>query len=45
LREQYQIVTKYRPEVIGVRVAVAAFNVAEEVDRLLDALVKIVPAL
>jgi L-cysteine/cystine lyase len=45
LREQYQIVTKYRPEVCGVRVAVAAFNVAEEIDKLLQALVQVVPAL
>jgi selenocysteine lyase/cysteine desulfurase len=45
LREQYRIVTKFRPEVCGVRVAVAAFNTAEEIDKLLAALVKVVPAL
>jgi selenocysteine lyase/cysteine desulfurase len=45
LRDQYQIVTKFRPEVRGVRVAVAAFNVAEEIDKLLAALAKVVPTL
>lgn len=43
LRDDYQIVTKFRPEVCGVRVAIAAFNVADEVDRLLGALAKVVP--
>jgi selenocysteine lyase/cysteine desulfurase len=38
LRDQYQIVTKFRPEVCGVRVSIAAFNTAEEIDRLLNAL-------
>ena len=38
LREQYQIVTKFRPEVCGVRVSIAAFNTAEEIDRLLRVL-------
>ncbi len=45
LRDRYHIVTKYRPEVCGVRVAVAAFNVAEEIDKLLAALAKIAPTL
>lgn len=38
LRDDHQIVTKYRPEVCGVRVSIAAFNTAEEVDRLLNVL-------
>jgi selenocysteine lyase/cysteine desulfurase len=45
LREHYQIVTKFRPEVCGVRVAVAAFNTHEEIDKLLEALAKVVPTL
>jgi L-cysteine/cystine lyase len=45
LREQYQIVTKFRPEVTGVRVAVAAFNVEEEIDKLLEVLAKVIPML
>jgi selenocysteine lyase/cysteine desulfurase len=38
LRDDHRIVTKYRPEVCGVRVSIAAFNTAEEVDRLLNVL-------
>jgi selenocysteine lyase/cysteine desulfurase len=38
LLEDYQIVTKFRPEVCGIRIALAVFNTTEEVDRLLDAL-------
>jgi selenocysteine lyase/cysteine desulfurase len=38
LLDDYQIVTKFRPEVCGIRVALAAFNTIEEVDRLLGAL-------
>jgi len=38
LRERYAIVTKFRPEVCGVRVSVAAFNTAAEIDRLLEGL-------
>lgn len=45
LRERYRIVTKVRPEVCGVRVSVAAFNTAAEVDQLLTALAAIVPLL
>lgn len=38
LRERYKIIAKMRPEVNGVRVTVAAFNTAVEIDRLLAAL-------
>ena len=43
LRDDYQIVTKFRPEVCGVRVAIAAFNLGEEVEHLLGALAEVVP--
>jgi cysteine desulfurase / selenocysteine lyase len=43
LLDEYQIVVKFRPEVCGIRVTLAAFNTAEEVDRLLRALVRLVP--
>jgi len=43
LLDEYQIVVKFRPEVCGIRVTLAAFNTAEEVDRLLEALVQLVP--
>jgi selenocysteine lyase/cysteine desulfurase len=43
LREHYQIVTKFRPEVCGVRLSVAAFNTAAEIDRVLEALDVLVP--
>ena len=43
LLDDYQIVVKFRPEVCGVRVTLAAFNTAEEVDRLLHALIRLVP--
>jgi selenocysteine lyase/cysteine desulfurase len=45
LLDEYQIVVKFRPEVCGIRVTLAAFNTAEEVDRLLHALVHLVPRL
>jgi selenocysteine lyase/cysteine desulfurase len=45
LLDEYQIVVKFRPEVCGIRVTLAAFNTAEEVDRLLRALVRLVPFL
>jgi L-cysteine/cystine lyase len=44
LREEYAIVVKFRPEICGIRISVAAFNSAEEVDRLLEALVCLVSA-
>jgi len=45
LRERYRIITKVRPEVCGVRVSVAAFNTAAEIDQLLTALAATVPHL
>jgi cysteine desulfurase/selenocysteine lyase len=42
LRDDHRIVTKYRPEVCGVRVSVAAFNTAQEVDCLLDVLERVI---
>lgn len=45
LRERFSIVTKFRPEVGGVRVAVAAFNTIDEIDRLLQALKVLVPTI
>lgn len=38
LRERYSIVSKVRPEVLGVRISVAAFNTEQEIDLLLEAL-------
>ena len=43
LLEEYQIVVKYRPEICGVRIGVAAFNTAKEVEQLLTALGRLVP--
>ena len=45
LRQRFSIVTKFRPEVCGVRVAVAAFNTIEEIDRLLQALTILIPTI
>lgn len=45
LREQYHIVTKFRPEVCGVRVSVAAFNTEEEIEQLLKALTHVASTL
>jgi selenocysteine lyase/cysteine desulfurase len=45
LLDEYQIVVKFRPEVCGIRVTLAAFNTAEEVDRLLHALNHLIPRL
>jgi selenocysteine lyase/cysteine desulfurase len=38
LYRQQRILIKYQPEHIGLRVSIAAFNTAEDVDKLLDAL-------
>ena len=38
LLDEYQIVVKYRPEICGVRIGIAAFNTAGEVEQLLTAL-------
>jgi selenocysteine lyase/cysteine desulfurase len=43
LLDEEQIVVKFRPEVCGVRVTLAAFNTVEEVDRLLNALARLIP--
>ena len=43
LLDEYQIVVKYRPEICGVRVGVAAFNTAEDVEQLLTALGRLAP--
>ena len=43
LLDEEQIVVKFRPEVCGVRVTLAAFNTIDEVDRLLAALRRLVP--
>lgn len=43
LLDEYQIVTKFRPEVCGIRFALAPFNTEEEVDRLLQALAHLAP--
>ena len=43
LRERYRIITKVRPEVCGVRISLAAFNTAAEVDQLLAALATTIP--
>ncbi len=43
LLDEYQIVVKYRPEICGVRIGVAAFNTAEEVEQLLTALDHLAP--
>jgi selenocysteine lyase/cysteine desulfurase len=45
LRDQYQIIAKFRPEVNGVRVSIAAFNTTGDIDRLLEALTSLAPAL
>ena len=43
LLEEYRIVVKYRPEICGVRIGVAAFNTAEEIEQLLTALGHLAP--
>lgn len=43
LLDEYQIVVKYRPEICGVRIGVAAFNRAEEIEQLLTALGRLAP--
>ena len=45
LLDEYNIVVKFRPEVCGIRITLAAFNTAEEVDRLFGALTHLVPTL
>ena len=43
LLEEYRIVVKYRPEICGVRIGVAAFNTKEEIEQLLTALGRLAP--
>ncbi len=43
LLEEYRIVVKYRPEICGVRIGVAAFNTAAEIEQLLTALGHLTP--
>jgi selenocysteine lyase/cysteine desulfurase len=43
LLDECQVVVKFRPEVCGIRVTLAAFNTVEEVDRCLHALHHLVP--
>jgi len=43
LLDEYRIVVKYRPEICGVRIGVAAFNEGEEIDQLLTALDHLAP--
>ena len=43
LLDEYRIVVKYRPEICGVRIGVAAFNKGEEIDQLLTALDHLAP--
>lgn len=45
LRARYRIITKVRPEVCGVRISLAAFNTAAEVEQLLAALAKTIPVI
>jgi selenocysteine lyase/cysteine desulfurase len=45
LLDDFRIVVKFRPEICGVRVTLAAFNTLEEVDRLLRALSLLIPRL
>ena len=44
MREEHRIVTKFRKEISGIRISVAAFNSEDEVDRLLEVLAVLVPA-
>ena len=43
LLEDYRIVVKYRPEICGVRIGVAGFNTAEEIEQFLAAAVHLIP--
>ena len=43
LLDDYGIVVKYRPEICGVRIGIAAFNTLEEIDQLLIALDRLAP--
>lgn len=43
LLDDYRIVVKFRPEICGVRIGVAAFNTAEEIEQFLTALGRLAP--
>ena len=43
LLDDYRIVVKFRPEICGVRVGIAAFNTAEEIEQFLTAIGRLVP--
>ncbi len=43
LLDDYRIVVKYRPEICGVRIGVAGFNSAEEIEQFLAATVHLIP--
>ena len=43
LLDDYCIVVKYRPEICGVRIGVAAFNTTEEIDQFLTAIDHLAP--
>lgn len=45
LREEDKIICKFRPEICGVRISLAAFNSAEEVNLLIEALTRLLPRL
>ncbi len=43
LLDDYRIVVKFRPEICGVRIGIAAFNTADEIEKLLTAVARLVP--
>ena len=43
LLDDYRIVVKFRPEICGVRIGVAAFNTADEIEQFLKAVARLAP--
>ena len=43
LLDDYRIVVKFRPEICGVRVGIAAFNTMDEIEQFLEAVTHLVP--
>ena len=43
LLDDFRIVVKFRPEICGVRIGVAAFNTADEIEQFLTAVARLVP--
>ena len=43
LLDDYNIVVKFRPEICGVRIGVAAFNTADEIEQFLTAVARLAP--